>query len=63
MQRFDGVDPAFLWNLNAEADRPDLAVILEADPDPPVSSAWRTAVGAKRPGFASDTSAGPPMPL
>jgi dTMP kinase len=32
MQRFDGVDPAFLWQLNAEADRPDLAVILEADP-------------------------------
>ncbi len=33
MQRFDGIDPAFLWLLNAEADRPDLAVILEADPD------------------------------
>src|SRR5437762_7736166 len=33
MQRFDGIDPAFLWHLNAEADRPDLAVILEADPD------------------------------
>ena len=33
MQRFDGVDPAFLWQVNAEADRPDLAVILEADPD------------------------------
>jgi dTMP kinase len=33
MQRFDGVDPAFLWHLNAEADRPDLAVILKADPD------------------------------
>lgn len=33
MQRFDGLDPAFLWQLNAEADRPDLAVILEADPD------------------------------
>ncbi len=33
MQRFDGTDPAFLWLLNAEADRPDLAVILEADPD------------------------------
>ncbi len=32
MQRFDGVDPSFLWQLNAEADRPDLAVILEADP-------------------------------
>jgi dTMP kinase len=33
MQRFDGVDPAFLWQLNAEADRPDLAVILHADPE------------------------------
>ncbi len=30
MQRFDGVDPAFLWDLNSAADRPDLAVILEA---------------------------------
>jgi dTMP kinase len=33
MQRFDGVDLAFLWQLNAEADQPDLAVILEADPE------------------------------
>jgi hypothetical protein len=33
MQRFDGIDPAFLCQLNAEADRPDLAVILEADPE------------------------------
>jgi dTMP kinase len=33
MQRFDGIDLAFLWQLNAEIDRPDLAVILEADPD------------------------------
>ena len=32
MQRFDGIDPMFLWQLNSEADRPDLAVILEADP-------------------------------
>ncbi|MGI9000491.1 MAG: dTMP kinase [Pseudonocardia sp.] len=32
VQRFDGIDPAFLWQLNSEADRPDLAVILEADP-------------------------------
>jgi dTMP kinase len=31
MQRFDGIDPAFLWQINAAADRPDLAVILEAD--------------------------------
>jgi dTMP kinase len=33
MQRFDDVDPAFLWQLNTEADRPDLAVLLDADPD------------------------------
>lgn len=33
IQRFDGIDPEFLWQLNAEADRPDLAVILEADPE------------------------------
>jgi dTMP kinase len=33
MQRFDGVDPAFLWQINSAADRPDLAVILEADPE------------------------------
>jgi len=33
MQRFDGIDPAFLWRLNADVDRPDLAVILEADPE------------------------------
>jgi dTMP kinase len=33
MQRFDGIDPAFLWQLNAEADRPDLAVILQANPE------------------------------
>jgi dTMP kinase len=33
IQRFDGVDPVFLWQLNEEAERPDLAVILEADPD------------------------------
>lgn len=32
MQRFDRVDPAFLWSLNVHADRPDLAVVLEADP-------------------------------
>ncbi|QXJ24261.1 dTMP kinase [Actinomadura graeca] len=28
MQRFDGIDPAFLWQINAEVERPDLAVIL-----------------------------------
>jgi dTMP kinase len=33
MQRFDYIDLAFLWQLNAAADRPDLAVILEADPE------------------------------
>jgi dTMP kinase len=33
MQRFDGVDPAFLWQVNADVQRPDLAVILEADPE------------------------------
>jgi dTMP kinase len=32
MQRFDGVPPAWLWDLNSAADRPDLAVVLEADP-------------------------------
>lgn len=31
MQRFDGVDLEFLWQLNAEVARPDLAVILAAD--------------------------------
>jgi dTMP kinase len=33
MQRFDGIDLQFLWQLNAEVGRPDLAVILEADAD------------------------------
>ncbi|MFD9701219.1 dTMP kinase [Lentzea sp. NPDC059081] len=33
IQRFDGVAPEFLWHLNEEARRPDLAVILEADPE------------------------------
>ena len=33
MQRFDGIDPVFLWQLNAKVARPDLAVILEADPE------------------------------
>jgi dTMP kinase len=32
VQRFDGVDPVFLWQLNEEIERPDLTVILEADP-------------------------------
>lgn len=32
MQRFDDIDLGFLWQLNARADQPDLAVILEADP-------------------------------
>jgi dTMP kinase len=33
MRRFDDVDPAFVWQLNAEADRPDLTVILHANPE------------------------------
>lgn len=32
IQRFDGVDPVFLWQLNEDVRRPDLTVILEADP-------------------------------
>ena len=33
MQRFDGVDLAFLMQLNERADRPDVAVILQAAPE------------------------------
>jgi dTMP kinase len=33
VQRFDGVDPEYLWQLNAEAGQPDLTVILDADPE------------------------------
>jgi dTMP kinase len=33
IQRLDGVDPVFLWQLNQDARRPDLAVTLDADPD------------------------------
>jgi dTMP kinase len=33
MQRFDDIDLSFLWQLNARVDQPDLAVILEADPE------------------------------
>jgi dTMP kinase len=33
VQRFDNVDPEFLWQLNREVERPDLTVILDADPD------------------------------
>lgn len=33
MQRFDGCDLPFLWQLNERADKPDLAVILDADPE------------------------------
>ncbi|TVT52054.1 dTMP kinase [Amycolatopsis rhizosphaerae] len=33
LQRLDGVPLQFIENLNAAADRPDLAVILTADPD------------------------------
>lgn len=32
MQQLDGVDPDFLWRINAKASRPHLAVILDADP-------------------------------
>lgn len=33
MQRFDDIDFQFLWQLNAKVARPDLVVILEAEPD------------------------------
>lgn len=33
IQRFDGVDPGYLWQINDEVAHPDLAVILDADPD------------------------------
>jgi dTMP kinase len=33
IQRLDGVDPVFLWQLNQKAKQPDLAVILHANPD------------------------------
>jgi dTMP kinase len=33
MQRLDGLEFDFLWNLNLLADRPDLSIILTADPD------------------------------
>ncbi|WNV85037.1 dTMP kinase [Umezawaea sp. Da 62-37] len=33
VQRFDGVDPVFLWQLNEDVLQPDLTVILEADPN------------------------------
>ena len=33
MQQLDGVDPDYLWRINAKATRPHLAVILDADPD------------------------------
>ncbi len=32
MQQLDGVDPEYLWRINARAIRPHLAVILDADP-------------------------------
>jgi len=31
-QQLDGVDPDYLWRINAKARRPDLAIILDADP-------------------------------
>lgn len=33
VQRFDNVDLDFLWQINEDAERPDLAVVLEADPE------------------------------
>jgi dTMP kinase len=33
MQRFDGLDLPFLMGLNERADKPDLAVILDANPE------------------------------
>lgn len=33
MQRLDGLEVDFLWNLNSRADRPDLSVLLTADAD------------------------------
>jgi dTMP kinase len=33
MQRFDGLDLPYLMQLNERADKPDLAVILQADPE------------------------------
>ncbi|MFD9739666.1 dTMP kinase [Umezawaea sp. NPDC059074] len=33
VQRFDEVDLTYLWTLNEHVHRPDLAVILDADPD------------------------------
>jgi dTMP kinase len=32
MQQLDGVDPDFIWRINAKATKPDLAVILDATP-------------------------------
>jgi dTMP kinase len=33
LQRIDGVEPSFLWQLNQYADVPDLTVILTGDPE------------------------------
>jgi dTMP kinase len=33
LQRMDGLDPAVLWEMNARALRPDMAVLLQARPD------------------------------
>lgn len=32
MQQLDGIDPDYLWRINARAARPHLAVLLDADP-------------------------------
>jgi dTMP kinase len=33
LQRLDGLDSQILWEMNAAALRPDLTVLLQADPD------------------------------
>jgi dTMP kinase len=33
LQRLDGLNPKVLWEINAQARRPDLTVVLQADPD------------------------------
>ncbi|MGH3798568.1 MAG: dTMP kinase [Pseudonocardiaceae bacterium] len=32
LQRIDGIEPAFLWQLNQYADVPDLTIVLTGDP-------------------------------
>lgn len=33
LQRIDGVEPSFLWQLNQYADKPDLTIILTGQPE------------------------------